>query len=201
MVSYDQVARITCRRQSSCQEAPGLVKLWIRSIDHGARAPAAPQQTPRGQAASSPPWQPAWKGTASKFREETVGFSPKCSQKEGLARERDEFFHEETHPSSSSESHHGIPLSLLMVKPYNPSVGVCRGPANPAQPALRSEPPDTPRKDGCCHPILPVPVINASRNAGSLARSGGGVVSRASNSRICSPEPREIQMTGLFVFS
>lgn len=129
------------------------------------------------------------------------GFSPKCSQKEGLARERDEFFHEETHPFSSSESRHGIPLSLLMVKPYSPSVGVCRGPANPAQPALRSEPPDTPRKDGCCHPILPVPVINASRNAGSLARSGGGVVSRASNSRICSPEPREIQMMGLFVFS
>lgn len=57
------------------------------------------------------------------------------------------------------------------------------------------------RRKAAITPSFPVLVINALCNAGSLAHSFVFVVSQAINSRICSPEPQEIQMMGLFVFS
>lgn len=64
-----------------------------------------------------------------------------------------------------------------------------------------SETPDRAGKDAAVSASLRLLVINALGTVGSLAHSRVFVVSQAINSRICSPEPREIQMMGLFVFS
>ena len=102
MVSYDQIAWITCRTQSTSQEAAGPMSPIMKSIKRGSRAPAVPQQTPSSRAASSLPWQPAQKERArpSKFRKETAGFAlrvQKRSADEGalaeIPRKRDKPFH------------------------------------------------------------------------------------------------------------
>lgn len=56
MVSYDQIARITCPRQSTGQEVAGATSPGMRRAE-----PQHPTAIPRIQGASSPPWQPAWR--------------------------------------------------------------------------------------------------------------------------------------------
>lgn len=39
VVSYDQVARVTCRTKGMSQEAAGPISLRMKRIEHGSRAP------------------------------------------------------------------------------------------------------------------------------------------------------------------
>jgi len=82
VVSYDQIAWVTCRTQNTTQEAARSTSPRTKSPARGSGAPAASQQPPRSQAAPSPLWQPARRkreNRAFQMRERDAGFALKSS--------------------------------------------------------------------------------------------------------------------------